>query len=358
MASIDPVISPINLSEIIDEMFLVLTDKEKDVVIQRFSLDNKSRRTLESIGQQFSVTRERIRQIEKIALGKLRRTVQTTRLNLVNDIANRIIEEKGGIMLESKLVSEIINIIKSEEQLDGNIIKLALSINPNLNKIEKTNTFRPFWRIKNVEMTSINAILNNAVKILKKKSEVMNASKLLTQIRQALGPKVENCSDPMIASTLELDKRIKQTDEGFGLMSWRHINPRSIRDKAYIILKKEKKPLHFVEIANKISESGFDKKVVTVQAVHNELIRYEQFVLVGRGLYALKEFGYKRGTVAEVIEDLLRKKSPLTKQEIIEGVLRQRHVKKGTISLNLQKNPQFVRIGRAVYKLEEKGAKK
>jgi hypothetical protein len=139
-------------------------------------------------------------------------------------------------------------------------------------------------------------------------------------------------------------------------MSWRHINPRSIRDKAYIILKKEKKPLHFVEIANKISESGFDKKVVTVQAVHNELIRYEQFVLVGRGLYALKEFGYKRGTVAEVIEDLLRKKSPLTKQEIIEGVLRQRHVKKGTISLNLQKNPQFVRIGRAVYKLEEKGA--
>ena len=42
------------------------------------------------------------------------------------------------------------------------------------------------------------------------------------------------------------------------------------------------------------------------------------------------------------------------KQEIIEGVLKQRHVKKGTISLNLQKNPQFVRVGRAVYKLDEK----
>ena len=59
--------------------------------------------------------------------------------------------------------------------------------------------------------------------------------------------------------------------------------------------------------------------------------------MVGRGLYALKEFGYTKGTVAEVIESLLRKKSPLTKQEIIEGVLKQRHVKKGTISLNLQK---------------------
>ena len=141
-------------------------------------------------------------------------------------------------------------------------------------------------------------------------------------------------------------------DGNFGLMSWRHINPRSIRDKAFIVLKQSNTPLHFIEIANKIAESGFDKKVVTTQAVHNELIRYDQFVLVGRGLYALKEWGYKKGTVADVIQDLLAKKSPLSKQEIIQGVLKQRQVKKGTISLNLQKNPHFVRVGRAMYALE------
>ncbi|MBI4975696.1 hypothetical protein HZC20_03385 [Candidatus Peregrinibacteria bacterium] len=107
------------------------------------------------------------------------------------------------------------------------------------------------------------------------------------------------------------------------------------------MLKKEKNPLHFVEIANKISEAGFDKKVVTTQAVHNELIRYDQFVLVGRGLYTLKEFGYTKGTVADIIEILLKKKSPMTKQDIVDGVLAQRHVKKGTISLNLQKTSQF-----------------
>ena len=101
-------------------------------------------------------------------------------------------------------------------------------------------------------------------------------------------------------------------------------------------------------------EAGFDKKIVTTQAVHNELIRYDQFVLVGRGLYTLKEFGFEKGTVADVIESLLRNKSPMTKQEIIEGVLKQRQVKKGTISLNLQKNPQFIRVGRAVYKLSSK----
>jgi len=348
----------LNLAEIIEEMFMVLTTKEKDVIVQRFSLDNKPKRTLESIGQKFSVTRERIRQIEKIALSKLKRTVQTTRLHLVNQIADKVIAENGGVVLESKLVSKILTAIMSDSSVDGHIVKLALSINQGVVKTEKTNLLKPFWRLKDVSMADINSIISAGIKILKKKSDVMGSQKLVSDIKQMLGSKVENYIDPMIVSCLEVDKRIKSVEDGFGLMSWRHINPRSIRDKAYIVLKNEKKPLHFVEIANKISEAGFDKKVVTTQAVHNELIRYEQFVLVGRGLYALKELGYQKGTVADVIENLLKKKSPLTKQEIIEGVLKQRHVKKGTISLNLQKNPQFVRVGRAVYKLDKSASKK
>lgn len=344
----------VNLADVIEEMFLVLTSKEKDVIVQRFSLDNRPRRTLESIGQQFSVTRERIRQIEKIALGKLRRTVQTTKLNLVNDLANKIIKEYGGVVSESKLVSEVLNSLRSKEDVDANIIRLALSINTNVEKVEKTNLYRPFWRLKEIDLALISSVITAGIKVLKKKSDLLNDAKLIVQVRQLLGEKLSMYSDPMIISVLEIDKRLKRVNDSFGLMTWRHINPRSIRDKAYIILKSSKQPLHFVEIANRISQAGFDKKVVTVQAVHNELIRYEQFVLVGRGLYALKEFGYQKGTVAEVIEGLLKKKSSLTKQEIIDGVLKQRHVKKGTISLNLQKNPQFVRIGRAVYKLDPK----
>ncbi len=344
----------INLSDIIEEMFLVLTNKEKDVIVKRFSLDNKPKRTLEYIGQKFSVTRERIRQIEKIALNKLRRTVQATRLNVVNEIANKVIAEHGGILVSKKLISEILNIIKSKEPIDAQIIRLALNINAELKSSEKTNVYKPFWRSKDIELDFITAIIDAGLKALKKKGDLMVGQKLVLEIRKLLSDKIEKFSDPMIISCIEIDKRIKETPEGFGLMTWRHINPRSIRDKAYIVLKKIKKSLHFIDIANKITEAEFDKKVVTTQAVHNELIRYEQFVLVGRGLYTLKEFGYERGTVAEVIEGLLKKKSPMTKQEIIEGVLSQRQVKKGTISLNLQKNPQFVRVGRAVYKLDNK----
>lgn len=340
----------LNLTEIIEDMFMVLTSKEKEVIIKRFSLDNKPRQTLEKIGQSFSVTRERIRQIEKIALGKLRRTVENTKLSNINKIAKEILDLNGGVLLEDKLVSAVLNKIISSQPIDGNIIKLALNINPDIEKIEKTNRFKPFWRLQSIGMDQISNVIETGIAILNKKADVMTDEDIATAVNEQLsGKKVE---PSMIVSTLEVDKMVKRIKEGFGLVSWRHINPRSIRDKAYIVLKKTKTPLHFVEIANRIASSGFDKKVVTTQAVHNELIRYDQFVLVGRGLYALKEWGYKKGTVSDVIEDLLRKRSPLTKQEIIQGVLKQRQVKKGTISLNLQKNPKFVRVGRAVYKIQ------
>lgn len=347
------VMNKINLTDIIEDMFLVLTQKEKEVIIKRFSLDNEPKQTLEKIGQSFSVTRERIRQIEKIALGKLRRTVQNSKLSNINGLAIEILKENGGVATESKIVSEVLNRISSSQDVDANIIKLALNINPEISKTEKTNVFKPFWRLKTVNMDTVKNIVTKGISLLNKKNDVMQMETITEELKEVLEGKEKNLTSEIIVSSLETDKRIKKVENSFGLMIWRHINPRSIRDKAFIVLKDHGKPLHFVDIANKITDSGFDKKVVTTQAVHNELIRYDQFVLVGRGLYALKEWGFKKGTVADVIEDLLNKKSPLTKQEIIEGVLKQRHVKKGTISLNLQKNPRFVRVGRAVYKLDK-----
>lgn len=333
-------------------MFLVLTNKEREVVIKRFSLDNQPKQTLEKIGQHFAVTRERIRQIEKIALNKLRRTVQNTKLQTINEVADEILEENGGVMMETKLKNEVLRKIKSDNEVDGSIICLALSINEHMDKTEKSLTFKPFWHGNTILEGDIKGMIETGIKILKDKKDVEKAGKIAGDIQEKFAREGKNFETSTIISALEVDNRLKNTPEGFGLMSWRNINPRSIRDKSQIILKKTGKPLHFVEIANKISEAEFDKKVVTIQAVHNELIRYEDFVLVGRGLYALKEWGYTKGTVADVIEQLLTEKNPRTKQQIIDGVLERRQVKTGTISLNLQKNPHFVRVGRAVYTLD------
>ncbi|MBT4056240.1 hypothetical protein HOE67_03960, partial [Candidatus Peregrinibacteria bacterium] len=234
--------SKINLKEILSEIFLVLTEKEKDVITKRFSLENKPKQTLEQIGQQFSVTRERIRQIEKIAIGKLRRTVRNTRLNVIRELSTEILKENGGVMLEEKLVAAIINKIASAEDVDKHIIRLALNINTDVEKVEKNNELRPFWKFKEVDMSDVNAVLKQGVKLLKKSKEVIEDQKLAASIKQELKGKLDH-PDVMVISTLAVDNRVKRVPEGFGLMEWRHINPKSIRDKAYIVLKKADKPL-------------------------------------------------------------------------------------------------------------------
>lgn len=332
---------------------MVLSEKEKEVMVRRFSLDNRARQTLESIGRSFNVTRERVRQIEKIALGKLRRTVGSTKLRFIHELAEAILKEEGGLMLEDDLVEAVLSAIEKTFDVDHHIVRLSLTIAPALNSIEKNNLYRLAWFLNTIPSNVVKEVLETGIKALKAKKDVLTFGELKESLLKAKGVDELKPTDSFLKAVLKIDERIKETESGYGLVTWRHINPKSIRDKALIILKSESRPMHFVEIAQKIEEVGFDHKQVTVQAVHNELIRYDQFVLVGRGLYGLKEWGYEEGTVTDIIESLLKKKSPLSKQEIIKGVLKQRQVKKGTISLNLQKNPQFVRVGRAVYALDE-----
>lgn len=344
----------VNLPEVLQDLFMVLTPKEKEILVGRYSLGNEQKKTLESIGAKFNVTRERVRQIENIAIGKLRRTVANTKLKEINMLGRAILQSVGGVLLESKLVSYIYHRIENPTDFDRSIIKLSLRIDEELIKQDKTSIFNVFWNLREVPKQEILDVLDEAIRNLKAKNDIMTEESLVAKIMNKLSLKYETINPALISSVLEVDVRLKRVDNAWGLSSWRHINPKSIRDKAYIVLKRAAKPLHFVEISNAILDAKFDKKMVTTQAVHNELIRYDKFVLIGRGLYALKEWGYESGTVADVIEAILAKNAtPMTKKEIVSEVMKQRKIKVGTISLNLQNNPKFVRVGRAVYTLTE-----
>ncbi len=339
----------VNLNELLKNLFLVLTEKEAKVIERRFALQGQPRQTLDKIGKHFNVTRERIRQIESIALGKLRRTVRTTKLDEVNQVARSILHSHGGLMREDELISAVLKRIQGSTEMDGAVLRLSFTIDGEMHQGTRSNTFVPFWRLESLSMEDIMKIVNSIVKILKKRKNCMEADELVSAIQKMNLFEGRVPSRDLIVSCLGIDERLREISEGWGLTEWRFVRPRSIRDKVEIILKKTGEPLHFMEIANRIRDAQFDHKNVTVQAVHNELIRYPQFVLVGRGLYALKDWGYEPGTVADVIEKILKDKGPLSKKEIIAEVAKQRTVKVGTISLNLQKMPYFKRVGRAVY---------
>lgn len=343
-----------NLQDMISDLFLVLTKKEQEVIKRRFSLTGQARQTLEKIGKHFNVTRERVRQIESIALSKLRRTVGTTRLDEVNQMAKGILRAHGGLMLEDDLIGDVLKRLPNPSSLDGAILKLSLTVDGELEFIGRSGSLKPFWRFSTLALKDVQSIIESVVKILKRCGGCMVDSEIVSAVQSLNLFGEKKPSEELILSALLVDNRLKKIEQGWGLTDWRFVRPRSIRDKVEIILKKDGKSLHFVEIANRIRETRFDHKNVTIQAVHNELIRYPQFVLVGRGLYALREWGYEPGTVADVIEKILKDKGPLTKKEIIAEVAKQRKVKVGTISLNLQKMPYFVRVGRAVYDFDSK----
>ena len=68
------------LQEAVKEVLDELNEREKEVVIMRFGLDDEQARTLEEVGKQFGVTRERIRQIESKTLAKLRHPHRSQKL--------------------------------------------------------------------------------------------------------------------------------------------------------------------------------------------------------------------------------------------------------------------------------------
>ena len=77
-AAVDPAenLSDKNLQEEVTDLLGVLDARERKIINSRFGLDGGKARTLEEVGQKFGVTRERIRQLQNIALAKLRRALR------------------------------------------------------------------------------------------------------------------------------------------------------------------------------------------------------------------------------------------------------------------------------------------
>lgn len=343
-------ISNINIKNSFEDLILVLNDKEKNVLTKRFSLDNKAKETLEKIWWRFSITRERVRQIENNALNKLKRVVKSSNLSELNKRAEEVILSEWWVISEEKLISSLLNELKDNKDVDWNLIKLSLNINTEICSNNRGSELKKFWKFNEVKIEDIDKINNAWYKILKDKWNLISSDEISSDITMMNLFHNKKPTSKFILSCLSLENRISETEWEFWLMEWGFVNPKSIKDKAKIILEKNWEPMHFIDIANEIAKVGFNKKSVTNQAVHNELIKYKDFVLMWRWLYWLKEWWLISWSVSDVIESIVDKKwEPMKKRDIIDEVLKIREVKIWTISLNLQKNPRFVRFWRAVY---------
>ncbi len=328
-----------------------LTEKEQAVITRRIGLFGE-KETLQAIGNDFGITRERVRQIEDVGIRKIGRIIKSSHLIDIQSSGEKILSMHGWLLTKDKLLSLVIQDVAIDPSVNKGIIEILLQSDFNIQKSKPQLNTNTYFFLPSINKKAIAEIYKEALKILKKRGDIIENSVLYEMIKINLFSQFGKLETLFIDSVLDIYLDIVKGEEKYvGLEKWKILNPATLKDKAIYILKKAKAPMHFVEIANAIANHF--KEHVKVATIHNELIRNNEFILIGRGIYVLKEWGYKPGTVRDVILDIFQKaKTPLSTDEIITKVLKVRQVKTSTIYMNLQNRQYIERVGRNLYQLK------
>lgn len=318
--------------------------REAEVIDRRFGISGQ-KETLEQVGESLSITRERVRQIEKATLLRIkislddnknpdytsaeRDLVKTLhemgRGARIDDLADRLM---GDHSVKSRAVVTLLAELSSKMVITTENDKYYAAVILSSDKDER----------------DIKKAADAIVATLRKHGQPVTIDELYKLVDGDYEHPME------VAAIASISKNIATLNGMWGLVKWPLVNPRNIRDKIYVVLKQHDKPMHFNDIADAVKAENFKRNNVTKQAIHNELIKDNRFVLVGRGIYALAERGYKRGSITDVISDILRENGPMNREDIVRAVLRVRQVREATVLLNLSR-PQFKRIDKSTYTL-------
>ncbi len=330
------------------KLLAVLPDRAREVLIKRYGLGKSTEKmTLDSIGKLYGITRERVRQIENYALANIRKSdAYKEEKNAFAEI-EELIHALGGIVVEEDFLGHA-----SKDKELQNHIHFLLVIGDTFKKRKEDNDFKHRWHVneelaKQVESSLSKLYSNLSNDDLLLESEIVN--KFLGHL-ESVSEKYKN--QEIVKRWLSLSKTLGKNAMGeWGVASSSNIKTKGMRDYAFLVIRKHGSPIHFKEVAKQIT--AVFKKKAHIATTHNELIKDKRFVLVGRGLYALREWGYMSGVVKDVIKNILEKNGPLTKEEIIDKVMKERYVKENTIMVNLQNQKHFKKTKDGKYDLIE-----
>lgn len=334
--------------QVTKKLLSVLPERARDVLEKRYGLGKTTDiHTLESIGKTYGITRERVRQIENYAIQSIQKSDAYKEFDGIFEELKEVIDSLGAVVSERDLFEKLAKDISMRNHLN-----FILVIGDPFNRIREDEAFHNRWCVKDNVATSVESALNSIFESLDE-DELVPEEEIIGRLRDELGDIEEHYRDEKVLKRwLSLSKQIDRNPLG----EWGHamspnVRAKGIRDYAYLAVKRHGSPMHFREVANAISEL-FGKKA-HVATTHNELIKDNRFVLVGRGLYALSEWGYSAGVVKDVLRDILSTHGPLTRDEIIDKVKKERYVKDNTIVVNLQDANLFRRLSDGNYMLVE-----
>lgn len=345
------------LTKSVAQLVKTLNPRNRDIVSRRFGLKTGTKETLESIGKGYGITRERVRQIEEFALAQLAKHASDIReLTRFTSSMKDLIAREGGVVRERALFKMVSG--NDKDTVANASLIFALTLDTELIRMADNDHYHAFWTRNRSTLDAFRAQVAALTSALQSHNSVIPVGQVIelatkNNVSALDGSKF---TDKHLATLSSICKDLGCNIFGqMGLTHWSQIRPKGVRDKAYLVIKQAEKPQHFSQIAKLINVAKFDAKKVNVQTVHNELIKDKRFVLVGRGMYALSEWGYKSGTVKDVLVDILRSHGkPLPRVELVARVSSVRLVKENTILLNLQDSGTFVKDENGHFHLRKK----
>ena len=312
-----------------------LGERASDVIMNRFGLlSDGERRTLEEIGKKYNITRERVRQVEEAAISLIKKSEAYKKEQAIFDELKALIHSLGSIVAEHDLLPHI-----SKDKATQNHIHFFLVLSDAFTKHREDDHFHARWSVDDEVTDQVHDSLKKLYVSLKDE-DLVPETEMINRFFDHLKDTAEKYKNEEIAKRwLSMSKKISKNPLGeWGKASSPNIHTRGVKDYAFLVMRKHGSPMHFREVADAISKI-FGKKT-HYATCHNELIKDSRFVLVGRGMYALAEWGYKAGTAREVIRDILKKEGSLSKEEVVKRVMKERYFKKNTILINLV-NPKY-----------------
>lgn len=318
-------------------------EREREIIARRYGLFDR-KETLEQIGELLNITRERVRQLEKAVMARLK-AIADKELPSVKQFEDAVISHISNTGHVARVNDISAKLTKENSKIDQSRVSFLSELASGLSVIDDNDHYHHAIGVRALhDEKKIKEAVASIVDAIKKANKPVTAE----EIKEAIG----HADHQAVAALASVSKQLATLGKQWGLVKWPLVNPKNIRDKIYVILRDNGKPLHFGEIASAIRGSSFKRKDVTTQAIHNELIKDKRFVLIGRGIYALSEWGYSKGTVADIITEVLKEAGePLHRDEIVKRVLKHRQVKETTILLNLQGKKEFKRVAKATYDL-------
>ncbi|MEZ4103392.1 MAG: sigma factor-like helix-turn-helix DNA-binding protein [Candidatus Paceibacterota bacterium] len=326
------------------KLLSVLKDRSLDIISNRYGLgDDTKRKTLEAIGQKYGITRERVRQIENAALSSIRKSDVMKSEEQVFEELKELMHSLGSVVHEDEFLSHI-----SDDESIQNHINFYLVLGDAFTQHKEDDQFKTRWVVEHQVVDKIHDALRSLYKSLSTDELVVEGEMINRFLKNIKDLSEEHRDEEILRRWLRLSKKVaKNPLNEWGRAESKNVKTRGVKDYTFLVLRKHGEPMHFKEVAEAITKT-FGRKTLAA-TTHNELIKDPRFVLVGRGKYALREWGYKPGIVRDVIKEILLANGPMKKDEIVDAVLKERFLKRNTILVNLQNSKYFKKLADGKY---------